>query len=62
MQNPDADMAEHWLAQSKRELARYPRSPAILTPESAKAIDLSGIHRMTDADVAAALREWGCAA
>lgn len=46
MTNPDADMAEHWLAQSKRELARYPRSPAIPTPESAKAIDLSGIFRM----------------
>lgn len=57
MTNPDADMAEYRLAQSKRELARYPRSPAILTPETAKAIDLSGIFLMTPEQIDEALRQ-----
>lgn len=56
MTYPDADLAEHWLAQSKRELARYPRTPAIVTPETAKAIDLSGIFRMTPEQIDEALR------
>lgn len=62
MLNQDADLAEFIIAQNKRELKMYPRSPIIVSPKVAKEIDLSGIHRMSDAEIAAALREWECAA
>lgn len=53
----DADMAEHLLAQSKRELSRYPRSSIACEPSTAKDIDLSGIFRMTPEQIDEALRQ-----
>jgi hypothetical protein len=55
MTNPDADLAEFLLAQSKRELVRHPLSPAIVSPRVAKDIDLSGIFRMTPDEIDAAI-------
>lgn len=49
-------MADYLVTLSKRELARYPRSPIVCEPQTAKDIDLSGIHRMSEEAVYAALR------
>lgn len=62
MINPDADMAEYLIAQNRREFVRHPRSPIAMTPQSAKDIDLSGIMRMSPAEVEEAVRLWGEAA
>lgn len=62
MTNQDADLVDFLVAQSKRELKIYPRSPVIVIPKVAIEIDMSAIHRMSDAEIAAALREWECAA
>ena len=57
MTHPEADMADYLVAQSKRELQR--RRPAVsLMPETAKAIDLSGIYRMTAEQIDRVLREF----
>lgn len=57
MVNPDADMADYLAEQMKRELKRYPRSPIVAEPQTAKDIDLSGIFRMTPEQIDAALRQ-----
>lgn len=62
MINPDADMADYLIAQNRREFVRHPRSPIAMTPQTAKAIDLSGILRMTPDQMAEAVRLWGAAA
>lgn len=62
MVNQDADMAKYLIALSRRELVQHPRSAAIVTDQTAKDIDLSGIFRMTPAEVEEAVRSWGAAA
>lgn len=57
----EAALAEYLLAQAKRELKRYPRSPIITSPTAARDIDLSAILRMTEEEVYAALREMEAA-
>lgn len=57
MVNQDADMAEYLIAQNRREFVRHPRSPIAMTPQTAKAIDLSGIMRMTAEQIDEALRQ-----
>lgn len=56
MPNQDADMAEYLLSQSRRELERYPRNPIVVEPQTAKDIDLSGIHRMSTEAIEAELQ------
>lgn len=62
MINHDADMAEYLIAQNRREFVRNPRSPIAMTPQTAKAIDLSGILKMSPAEVDEAVRLWSTAA
>ena len=57
----EAALAEYLLAQAKRELKRYPRSPVITTPTAARDIDMSGVFLMTEEEVYAALREMEAA-
>lgn len=57
MVNQDADMAEYLIAQNRREFVRHPRSPIAMTPQTAKAIDLSGIFKMTPEQIDEALRQ-----
>lgn len=54
--NPEADYADHLIAQCRRELVRHPRSPIAMTKQTAKDIDLSGIFRMSADEIDAALR------
>lgn len=61
MTYPEADLAEFIIAQSKRELALYPRSSVIVSPKVAKEIDLSGIHRMTREEAEEACALWSAA-
>lgn len=55
--NPEADYADHLIAQCRRELVRHPRSPIAMTKQTAKDIDLSGIFRMTPEQIDEALRQ-----
>ena len=41
---PDAD---HFVRLCREEMKRYPRSPVVVTKETAKAIDISEILRLT---------------
>lgn len=61
MLNQDADLAEFLAALSKRELKLYPRSPAIVSPYVAKAIDMSGIMKMSPEQIDEALRQMEAA-
>jgi ferric-dicitrate binding protein FerR (iron transport regulator) len=54
--NPEADYADHLIAQCRRELVRHPRSPVAMTKQTAKDIDLSGIFRMSADEIDQALR------
>lgn len=54
--NPEADYADHLIAQCRRELVRHPRSPIAMTKQTAKDIDLSGIFRMSADEIDQALR------
>lgn len=59
--NPEADYADHLIAQCRRELVRHPRSPIAMTKQTAKDIDLSGIFRMTPEQIDEALRQMEAA-
>ena len=43
----ECDSAEQFVRLCRAELKRYPRSSIVVTKETAKAIDMSGIMRMT---------------
>ena len=47
--------ADHFRRLCREEMRRYPRSPVVVTRETAKAIDISGIMRMTPAEIDALL-------
>lgn len=49
--------AEQFVELCKREMKLYPRSPVVVTKETAKDIDMSGIFRMTPEQIDAALME-----
>ena len=51
------DEAEHFKALCDMDLLRYPRSPVVVEPQTAKDIDLSGIFRMTPEQIDEALRQ-----
>jgi hypothetical protein len=55
--DPEADLIEYLLAQSKRELKLYPRS-LVATPSTAADIEASAIHQMTPEQLAEAEREF----
>ncbi len=61
MLNQDSDLAEFIIAQNRRELKLYPRSPVIVSPSTAKAIDMSGIRRMTREEAEEACALWSAA-
>jgi hypothetical protein len=54
--------ADQFVELCKRELKVYPRSPVVVTTETAKDIDMSGIHRFSKEQLEQALREFGEAA
>lgn len=47
--------AEQFVRLCRDELKRYPRSPVVVTKETAKAIDISGIMRLTPDEIDALL-------
>lgn len=47
--------AEHFVCVCREELKRYPRSPVVVTKETAKDIDISGIMRLTPVEIDALL-------
>lgn len=62
--NQEADLAEHLIAQCRRELVRHPRhprSPIAMTRQTARDIDLSGIFKMTPEQIDEALRQMEAA-
>lgn len=59
--HPEADYADHLIAQCRRDLVRHPRSPIAMTRQTAKDIDLSGIFRMTPEQIDEALRQMEAA-
>ena len=48
--------AEHFVRLCREELKRYPRSPVVVTSQTAKDIDMSGIMKMTPEQIDEALR------
>lgn len=48
--------AEQFVRLCRDELKRYPRSPVVVTKETAKDIDMSGIMKMTPEQIDEALR------
>lgn len=49
--------AEQFARLCREELKRYPRSPVVVTKETAKAIDMSGIFKMSADEIDAALMQ-----
>jgi len=47
--------AEHFVRLCREELKRYPRSPVVVTSQTAKDIDISGIMRLTPDEIDALL-------
>lgn len=47
--------AEQFVRLCREEMKRYPRSPVVVTKETAKAIDMSGIFKMSADEIDAAL-------
>lgn len=47
--------AEQFVRMCREELKRYPRSPVVVTRETAKAIDMSGIMKLTADEIDALL-------
>jgi len=58
MVHPEADLIEYLIAQSKREIKLYPRSPVIVPPQSAKDIDMTGVLQMSPEERAEAELEF----
>lgn len=58
----ECDSAEQFVRMCRDELLRYPRSPVVVTKETAKAIDISGIMRLTPDEIDALLEAEGRAA
>jgi hypothetical protein len=48
--------ADQFVELCKRELKLYPRSPVVVTTDTAKDIDMSGIMRMSPEQIDEALR------
>jgi hypothetical protein len=48
--------ADQFVRLCREELKRYPRSPVVVTAETAKAIDISGILRLTADEIDALLQ------
>lgn len=48
---------EQFVEACRREMKRYPRSPIVVEPQTAKDIDMSGIFRMTPEEIDRALEE-----
>lgn len=49
--------AEQFVRLCREEMKRYPRSPVVVTKETAKAIDMSGIFKMSADEIDAALMQ-----
>lgn len=49
--------ADQFVELCKRELKMYPRSPVVVTKETAKDIDMSGIFAMSPEQIDAALKQ-----
>lgn len=49
--------ADQFVELCKREMKLYPRSPVVVTAETAKDIDMSGIFRMTPEQIDEALKQ-----
>jgi hypothetical protein len=47
---------DQFLSVCEQDLKRYPRSPIVVTKETAKDIDMSGIMKMTPEQIDEALR------
>lgn len=51
----DCADADHFARLCREEMRRYPRSPVVVTRETAKAIDISGIMKLTADEIDALL-------
>jgi hypothetical protein len=49
--------ADQFVELCRREMKLYPRSPVVVTTETAKDIDMSGIHLMSTEQIEEALRQ-----
>jgi hypothetical protein len=52
----DCTDADQFVELCKREFKTYPRSPVVVTTDTAKDIDMSGIFKMTPEQIDAALK------
>lgn len=60
-QNQDADLADYLIAHAAREIRRYPRSPVVVSPATARDIDISGVFRMSPEQIDEACAMWAAA-